>query len=96
MTAGDVITAVDDIEVQRPLDFQRAMLDRKPGQQVRLAVRRAGDSLTLELTLGDAPGKRRRPSRQPAWELLGRGVEADPAGGVPRQPPDALPRRPDA
>ena len=32
LAAGDVITAVDDAEIQRPLDFQRAMLDRKPGE----------------------------------------------------------------
>ena len=49
-----------DIDVQRPLDFQRAMLDRKPGEQVRLTVRRGGESVALKLTLGDAPEKRRK------------------------------------
>ncbi len=32
---GDLITAVGEIEVQRPLDFQRAMLDTAAGQQLR-------------------------------------------------------------
>ena len=75
LVAGDVIASVDDIEVRRPLDFQRAMLDRKPGQQLRLAVRRGGDSLTLKLTLGDAP-EATKPVSQPAWDLLG--VELKP------------------
>ena len=75
LARGDVITAVDDTEIHRPLDFQRAMLDRKPGQQVRLAVRRAGDPLALDLTLGDAP-ETAQPLAQPAWELLG--VELKP------------------
>ena len=65
LARGDVITAVDDTEIQRPLDFQRAMLDRKPGQQVRLAVRRAGGPLTLNLTLGDAPETRPNRSTSP-------------------------------
>ena len=43
---GDVITAVDDTEIHRPLDFQRAMLDCHPNQHIRLAVRRGNDSLS--------------------------------------------------
>jgi serine protease Do len=70
LLAGDVITNVEDVEVRRPLDFQRAMLDRKAGQQVRLAVRRGGESLSLKLTLGDAPEGTKTAS-QPAWDLLG-------------------------
>jgi serine protease Do len=65
-----VITAVDKQEVQRPLDFQRAILDRKPGEKIRLAVRRAGEPLTLNLTLGDVPDAVKS-IPQPAWELLG-------------------------
>ena len=30
--AGDVVVAVGDTEIDRPLDFQRAMLDRAPGE----------------------------------------------------------------
>ena len=70
LAAGDLITRVDDTAIERPLDFQRAMLDRKPGEKIRLAVRRAGDSLTVNLTLGDIP-ESAKPASQPAWELLG-------------------------
>ena len=70
LAAGDIVTRIDDTEIQRPLDFQRAMLDRKPGEKVRLAVRRASDPLTLNLTLGDVPNAA-KPMSQPAWDLLG-------------------------
>lgn len=70
LAAGDVITGVDDMVVERSLDFQRAMLDRKPGQQVRLAVRRGGGPVTLSLTLGETP-EVANADVQPAWELLG-------------------------
>jgi serine protease Do len=75
LAAGDVITAIDNKDIQRPLDFQRAILDRKPGERIRLAVRRGGDSLALNLTLGDVP-EMVKPAPQPAWELLG--VELKP------------------
>lgn len=75
LVAGDVITGVDDTEIQRPLDFQRAMLDRKPGQQLRLAVRRAGSPVIVNLTLGGVP-EATKPALQPAWELVG--VELKP------------------
>jgi serine protease Do len=75
LAAGDVITAIDSKDIQRPLDFQRAILDRKAGDRIRLAVRRGGESLTLNLTLGDVP-ETVRPASQPAWGLLG--VELKP------------------
>ena len=70
LAAGDVITAIDNKDIQRPLDFQRAILDRKPGDRIRLAVRRGGESLTLNLTLGDVP-ETIKPAAQLAWELFG-------------------------
>jgi serine protease Do len=70
LAAGDVITGIDDAEIQRPLDLQRAMLDRKPGQSARLAVRRAGKSITLQVTFGEAP-ETQKVAIQPAWEPLG-------------------------
>ena len=64
--------------MQRPLDFQRAMLDRKPGQQVHLAVRRGHESLALNLTLGEVPEAAKTDS-QPAWDLLGLELKPVPA-----------------
>jgi len=72
LVAGDVVVAVEDMPVVRPLDFQRAMLDRTPGETVRLAVRRAAksDTQTLSLTLGAAGGNRVAVSKS-AWDVLG-------------------------
>jgi len=70
LAAGDVITRVDDMEIKRPLDFQRAILDHKPGDKLRLAVRRAGDPLTMTLAMA-AAAETQKPATQPAWEVLG-------------------------
>ena len=78
LAPGDLVTAVGDIDVRRPLDFQRAMLERKPGQLVHLAVRRGHDSLALNLTLGEAPETTKTES-QPAWDLLGMELKPIPA-----------------
>ena len=77
LVAGDVVTAVGDTEIQRPLDFQRAMLDRTPGETLRVTVRRAGNPLSLNLTLGKAPESRAL-AAQPGWELLGVELKAIP------------------
>ena len=51
------------------------MLDRKAGETLRLAVRRSGNPLTLNLKLGAVPEAPGSPA-QPAWALLG--VELKP------------------
>jgi serine protease Do len=71
---GDVITAIDEQAVGRSLDFHRALLERKPGEELRLAVRR-GDE-TLELTLALAERSRPGAAAQPAWDVLGLRLEA--------------------
>ena len=67
---GDIVARIDDTQVQRPLDFQRAILDCQPGQRIRLAVRRANDVLAVNLTLGEAL-QTAKSADQPAWDLLG-------------------------
>jgi len=69
LRAGDLITAVDDIDVRRNLDFYRAMLQRGAGDDVQLAIRRCGDPMTIKLTLVDLP--RPKQAGHPAWLLLG-------------------------
>ena len=73
LAAGDIVVAVDDMPVRRPLDFQRAMLDRAPGETLRLAVRRASSSSTqtLSLTLGSSPETHAVAVSKPAWDILG-------------------------
>ena len=38
--SGDLITAAGETDVQRPLDFQRALLETVAGQQLPITVRR--------------------------------------------------------
>jgi serine protease Do len=70
--AGDIVTAIDDLDIERPLDFQRAMLDHKPGETLRLTVKRSGseDPLKLSITLAAVP-ETQKLADQPAWDILG-------------------------
>lgn len=75
---GDVITAVDEMEVQRSLDLHRALLDRKPGDKVKLSLQREGESLTVDLVLADVPERLKGPTG-PMWDTLGLDLKAIPA-----------------
>ena len=90
------ITAVGDTEIKRPLGF--------PPGDARSQAGRASCSWPCSASgeAGDAephawPSCPRRPSRrgQPAWELLGLELQADPGRGVPPEVPDPLSRRAD-
>jgi serine protease Do len=70
LQAGDVITAVGDAEVKRALDFQRAMLDRRPGEKIQLTVKRGSEPVKLSLSLAELPDVQKAPTG-PAWEVLG-------------------------
>jgi serine protease Do len=80
LVAGDVITAVDDLKVERPLDFQRAMLDHRAGDLLQLTVRRAksAKALNISLTLGTHPD-RQEFANEPAWDTLGLRLRAIPS-----------------
>jgi serine protease Do len=67
---GDVIIQVADSRVASTLDFERALLDRAPGQTVPLLVRRGGAEQKIEFVL--------QPTEQPStptadlvWRKLG-------------------------
>ena len=75
---GDVITAVEDTELKRSLDFSRVMLERKAGEKIQLALRRAGQPMKVQLTLARVPVQP-EPPRHLAWELLG--LELKPIPG---------------
>jgi len=55
LQAGDIITAIDGLAVDRdnPLDLQ--VLRFAPGDAITLDVLRDGESLQLEATLGERP-----------------------------------------
>lgn len=51
LKVGDIIEAVDDTKVVRRLDFERALIGRKPGESSKLLVKRGSESLQLLLDL---------------------------------------------
>ena len=52
---GDVITSIDGERVTEPDDVVEAIAGRKPGDTVRLTLRRGGSEETVEVTLGRRP-----------------------------------------
>ena len=73
------MSAIDGLDIERPLDFQRSMLDRNPGEILHLTVKRAGSEtpMKLSLRLGAVPD-RQQVADQPAWEVLGIKLKAVP------------------
>jgi len=71
---GDVVTRIGDVEVDGPIDFQRALLDRLPGDELRLALRRDNRAVNVDLTLA-AASSASRAKNSPAWEALGMDLE---------------------
>lgn len=74
---GDVITAVEQMPVQRAIDFERALLGRPAGQGLALSIQRQGQAQTVQLVLpesnmvGDEFDQR-------TWRVLG--LRLAPAG----------------
>jgi len=67
---GDVITAVEQIPVQRAIDFERALLGRSTGQPLAVSVQRDGQVQTLELVLPAAAAAEDE-FDQRTWRMLG-------------------------
>jgi serine protease Do len=74
---GDVITAVGNCPVARALDLERALLGRKPGEEVKLSVHRNKQAVNVSLVLAQAP-KRRASDDDTAWSLIGLRLEPVP------------------
>ena len=75
---GDVIAKIGGKEIRRRLDFQRAMLEHKPGDVLEVAIKRSNEQISASLKLADLPETLKTPL-QPAWELLGLELRAIPA-----------------
>lgn len=53
---GDIITSLNREAVEEVTQFRTAIASKQPGTRVTLGIWRAGQTLTLEVTLGEAPG----------------------------------------
>jgi len=78
LQAGDVIMAVGKSPVARPLDIERALLGRKPGEEVPLTIHRNNQAVKVNLVLSSAP-KRRVEEVERAWDVIGLRLEPVPA-----------------
>jgi S1-C subfamily serine protease len=54
-TGGDVIVAVDEVEVSSTAELQSAIDAKRPGDTVTITVLRNGDRRTISVTLGTRP-----------------------------------------
>jgi serine protease Do len=67
---GDVIKSVDDQQLVRPLDLERALLGHREGEEVPLEIDRQNESVTVNLVLAAAPKSEVEPV-DPIWDVLG-------------------------
>jgi serine protease Do len=75
---GDVIRTVGDVQVKRALDFQRGLLGRDPGDELKFSVQRKEEKLTLAVTLAQN-GSQTASSDTPTWSVLGLELQSIPA-----------------
>ena len=55
LVGGDVITGIDDQEIETMIDLQTAILKHAPGDRVTLEIIRDGDLLSVDVELGSRP-----------------------------------------
>jgi serine protease Do len=92
---GDEIVHVGPLATVRPLDVERALLDRAAGESVKVEVRRNGQSIELDLALAEsrtapiaaASSRVAGMSEEAArvWELLGVNLREEPRSTLERR-----------
>ncbi|MDA1049398.1 MAG: trypsin-like peptidase domain-containing protein [Planctomycetota bacterium] len=67
---GDVVLNVAGVSISRSLDFERALLDKRGGDELLLTVRRGGEPRKLAIVL-DNPSVSERSVSELAWDVFG-------------------------
>jgi serine protease Do len=81
---GDEILRIGTLSTTRPLDVERALLDRDAGEAVELEIRRGKETIMLDLALVKQPGgaapQRVASNNRPAdaWSALGLRLTEEP------------------
>jgi serine protease Do len=81
---GDEILRVGELTVNRPIDLERALLDRSTGEAVTVQLRRGSQTFAMDLALADsqlravgvAPSKDNDSAR--VWDILGLNLSPEP------------------
>jgi serine protease Do len=89
---GDEIVSVAAVPLARPLDLERAFLDRPVGQSVSVEVRRGGKLFTMDLALAESQIRTVASSRpngrndsEAVWEVLGLRLTEEPRSTFARR-----------
>jgi serine protease Do len=80
---GDEIVSIGTVRVTRPLDIERAFLDRTAGQPVAIELRRNGQTMMLDLSLAESKSTAiaARPTNDydtKVWDSLGLRLSEEP------------------
>jgi serine protease Do len=78
MQPGDVITSIGTHTISRALDLERALLDRRPGDKVKVTVDREDGPVDVEIVLAKLPDGQKA-ATEPTWDMLGLKLESIPA-----------------
>jgi serine protease Do len=68
LKAGDVITALNEQSIGSGLDFERALIDARPGDKFAVKYRRAKEDKQIELAFEPRDAV---PAGDPIWKTLG-------------------------
>jgi serine protease Do len=84
---GDELRRIGTLAIQRPLDVERAMLGRRPGDRVPVLVERDGEEIALEVVVTARPGRTRDgdvmgPFQKATWEMFGLTMEPESAAAL--------------
>ncbi len=70
LKAGDQIVSVGEVQVRRPLDFYRGLVEASPGDELAVSVRRGEETKNAQLAFAAVPNYVKVPVN-PMWDLLG-------------------------
>lgn len=76
LQAGDQICDVAQMPVARPLDLERALLDRSNREKIPVSIVRNGERMSLDLELG---------SCSKAWDVLGMELTEEPSSSFQKR-----------
>ncbi len=91
LQAGDELFRVGALPVTRPLDLERALLDRASGESLPVQVRRDGQIVVLNLALADYQGIANpapavaRSDQSEVWSVLGLKLTQEPRATFQRR-----------
>jgi serine protease Do len=84
--AGDELEQIGTTSIERPLDVERSLLGRRPGERVPVLVQRNGEQVALDLVIAAKSGRPRdgfaeaaapalSPFQQATWSAFGLTLE---------------------